>query len=268
MNQEEREVSKAIDNTDHEDIEDLVKYSVVETNQFEMPSIMLSYSNRNDYNDSSDQCTFDRDWKNDMYENRYVPKTTMKDEGDLVTTTSYLLSAPSTPYPSPMLVTGLGPSSSTDFDGGTDTGLSNYNSPYSNLSWQPTPSPQSNQQQHLQEQENNGSQANQKHTDRLETTKVKRGRGRPAKEHSDVPDLDTIQHLSEDDRRKVIERAKNNEASRRSRRKNKDREQMLINEECELLQRNEQLKLRLAIVQAEQSKLMDLLKSRNIPLSN
>lgn len=70
---------------------------------------------------------------------------------------------------------------------------------------------------------------------------TKRGRGRPAKTHSDIPDRSQIQHLSECDQKKVLERAKNNEASRKSRLKHKERDNALEREEAELKHRNKEL---------------------------
>uniref|UniRef100_T1PDY9 Basic region leucine zipper n=1 Tax=Musca domestica TaxID=7370 RepID=T1PDY9_MUSDO len=67
---------------------------------------------------------------------------------------------------------------------------------------------------------------------------TKRGRGRPAKIHSDVPDPSQLAHLPESEQKKVLERAKNNEASRKSRLKNKEREEAIEREERDLIQHN------------------------------
>lgn len=75
------------------------------------------------------------------------------------------------------------------------------------------------------------------------TTTTRRGRGRPAKLHSDMPDISQIAHLPESEQKKVFERAKNNEASRKSRLKNKERDIAIEREERELEQRYEQLNL-------------------------
>lgn len=73
----------------------------------------------------------------------------------------------------------------------------------------------------------------------------KRGRGRPAKQHSDVPDLSTLHHLSENEKKKLLERAKNNEASRKSRLKNKERDQALEKENELLIEQHKILKAEL-----------------------
>ncbi|XP_061392739.1 probable serine/threonine-protein kinase MARK-A [Musca vetustissima] len=73
------------------------------------------------------------------------------------------------------------------------------------------------------------------------TTTTKRGRGRPAKVHSDMPDLSQLARLPESEQKKILERAKNNEASRKSRLKNKEREEALEREERVLMQRHHQL---------------------------
>ena len=70
---------------------------------------------------------------------------------------------------------------------------------------------------------------------------TKRGRGRPAKQHSYIPHPSQIQHLPETEQKKVLERAKNNEASRKSRLKHKERDNALEREERELQQRNLEL---------------------------
>ncbi|XP_065371635.1 probable basic-leucine zipper transcription factor S [Calliphora vicina] len=72
---------------------------------------------------------------------------------------------------------------------------------------------------------------------------TKRGRGRPAKTHSDIPDRSEIQHLSESEQKKVLERAKNNEASRKSRLKHKERDTALEREETELKHRYRELEV-------------------------
>ncbi|XP_013101189.2 putative uncharacterized protein DDB_G0277255 [Stomoxys calcitrans] len=73
------------------------------------------------------------------------------------------------------------------------------------------------------------------------STNTKRGRGRPAKLHSDMPDLSQIAHLSETEQKKVLERAKNNEASRKSRLKNKQRDIEMEREELWLSEQNRKL---------------------------
>lgn len=78
-------------------------------------------------------------------------------------------------------------------------------------------------------------------TSTTNTTTTKRGRGRPAKVHSDMPDLSQLARLPESEQKKILERAKNNEASRKSRLKNKEREEALEREERELMQRHQQL---------------------------
>ncbi|XP_073815807.1 xrp1 [Musca autumnalis] len=94
------------------------------------------------------------------------------------------------------------------------------------------------------------------------TTNVttKRGRGRPAKEHSDMPDLSQLARLPESEQKKLLERAKNNEASRKSRRKNKEREEAIEREERELIQRNALLNMECEHLQRIERKLRRALK--------
>ncbi|XP_039954178.1 bromodomain-containing protein DDB_G0270170 [Bactrocera tryoni] len=66
----------------------------------------------------------------------------------------------------------------------------------------------------------------------------KKKRGRPAKDRSDQPDPSKLLKMSEAERKKLMDRAKNNEASRVSRRKNKLREEREIRLENELLEAN------------------------------
>lgn len=89
---------------------------------------------------------------------------------------------------------------------------------------------------------------------------VKRGRGRPAKTHSYIPDPSQIQHLSEVQQKKVLERAKNNEASRKSRLKHKERDNALEREERELEQRNLELNRKLKEYKTMEKKLQRALK--------
>ncbi|XP_037821999.1 putative mediator of RNA polymerase II transcription subunit 26 [Lucilia sericata] len=84
---------------------------------------------------------------------------------------------------------------------------------------------------------------------------TKRGRGRPAKTHSDIPDRSQIQHLSESEQKKVLERAKNNEASRKSRLKHKERDNALEREEIELTLKNKELENQLMNLRKMEKKL-------------
>ncbi|XP_075158484.1 xrp1 [Haematobia irritans] len=92
---------------------------------------------------------------------------------------------------------------------------------------------------------------------------TKRGRGRPAKLHSDMPSISEIAHLPECERKKVLERAKNNEASRKSRLKNKERDMAIATEERDLTQRNSQLNMELETLQNIEKKLQQALKRRH-----
>lgn len=89
---------------------------------------------------------------------------------------------------------------------------------------------------------------------------TKRGRGRPAKTHSDIPDLSQFEHLSESEQKKMLERAKNNEASRKSRLKHKERDNALEREEIELTNRNMDLKIKLEEYTRMERKLKAALK--------
>ncbi|XP_017493690.1 PREDICTED: hybrid signal transduction histidine kinase M [Rhagoletis zephyria] len=77
-----------------------------------------------------------------------------------------------------------------------------------------------------------------------QTNSNKRKRGRPAKEHSDQPDPAQLESMPDLDRKKLLDRAKNNEASRVSRRKNKEREEQEKATERKLLERNLMLRTR------------------------
>ncbi|XP_067623840.1 putative uncharacterized protein DDB_G0282129 [Eurosta solidaginis] len=72
----------------------------------------------------------------------------------------------------------------------------------------------------------------------------KKRRGRPAKEHSDQPDPAKLKNMPDSDRKRLLDRAKNNEASRVSRRKNKEREEQEKETERRLIQRNLALRAR------------------------
>ncbi|KNC32387.1 hypothetical protein FF38_04997 [Lucilia cuprina] len=89
---------------------------------------------------------------------------------------------------------------------------------------------------------------------------TKRGRGRPAKTHSDIPDRSEIQHLSESEQKKVLERAKNNEASRKSRLKHKERDNALEREEIELTHKNKELENQLMNLRKMEKKLKAALR--------
>ncbi|XP_037955934.1 probable serine/threonine-protein kinase DDB_G0282963 [Teleopsis dalmanni] len=72
----------------------------------------------------------------------------------------------------------------------------------------------------------------------------RRKRGRPSKQHSDRPDPSHLSRLSENERKRLEDRYKNNEASRQSRLKNRQREEAEIMEEQNLLEINAQLKIK------------------------
>lgn len=71
-----------------------------------------------------------------------------------------------------------------------------------------------------------------------QTNSNKKKRGRPAKEHSDQPDPAQLKNMPDVDRKKLLDRAKNNEASRVSRRKNKEREEEEKEDERKLIEKN------------------------------
>ncbi|XP_004536086.2 putative uncharacterized protein DDB_G0282129 [Ceratitis capitata] len=83
----------------------------------------------------------------------------------------------------------------------------------------------------------------------------KKKRGRPAKAHSDQPDPMQLENMSESDRKKLLDRAKNNEASRVSRRKNKQREESEKEMEHKLLEENSKLKAEFSNINREKLKL-------------
>lgn len=93
------------------------------------------------------------------------------------------------------------------------------------------------------------------------STTTRRGRGRPAKEHSDMPDLSRVQ--SEAERKKALERYKNNEASRKSRLKNKERDMATEQEERELSQRTEELEREFQMLKRIERKLRQALKRQH-----
>lgn len=96
----------------------------------------------------------------------------------------------------------------------------------------------------------------------------KRGRGRPAKLHSDMPDLSQIQHLSETDQKKLLERAKNNEASRKSRLKHKERDNALEIEENALRLRHNELDSDLQKLRKIEKKLQEALRAQHFQLKS
>ncbi|XP_034663735.1 LOW QUALITY PROTEIN: uncharacterized protein LOC117898439 [Drosophila subobscura] len=69
----------------------------------------------------------------------------------------------------------------------------------------------------------------------------KRKRGRPAKEHADGPDPEVMSRMDEEERKAYIDRIKNNEASRVSRRKTKNRDEVEKKMEEELVAEHESL---------------------------
>ncbi|EDW24361.1 GL23441 [Drosophila persimilis] len=69
----------------------------------------------------------------------------------------------------------------------------------------------------------------------------KRKRGRPAKEHADGPDPEVMSRMDDEKRKAYIDRIKNNEASRVSRRKTKSRDELEKQLEEELVAENESL---------------------------
>lgn len=105
-------------------------------------------------------------------------------------------------------------------------------------------------------------------TSNTSTTTTKRGRGRPAKAHSDIPDRSQIQHLSESEQKKVLERAKNNEASRKSRLKHKERDNALEREETELKTRHEELQKELQEWKKMEKKLKTAMKRQYYQFRN
>lgn len=70
---------------------------------------------------------------------------------------------------------------------------------------------------------------------------VKRKRGRPAKEHADGPDPELMSRMTEEEAKAYRDRLKNNEASRVSRKKTRNREEEEKREEEALQARNDEL---------------------------
>lgn len=79
----------------------------------------------------------------------------------------------------------------------------------------------------------------------LQQQTQRKKRGRPSKEHSDRPDPAQLEQLTEAGRKRLEDRAKNNEASRLSRKKNKQKEEAEIGEQNELVARNIAMKAEL-----------------------
>ncbi|KAL9894776.1 xrp1 isoform 1-T3 [Glossina fuscipes fuscipes] len=97
----------------------------------------------------------------------------------------------------------------------------------------------------------------------LDSVSTKRRRGRPAKMHSDIPDESKLNSMSKSERQKMLDRYKNNEASRKSRLKNKDRELRLIEEEKELQIKHNELERILETQRKMETKLTKALKRRH-----
>lgn len=99
-----------------------------------------------------------------------------------------------------------------------------------------------------------------------ETTTLRgstRKRGRPSKEHSDMPDPARLKQLSDAERKRAEDRAKNNEASRLSRLKNKLKEEAEIKEAKLLSKRNAAMKLELDNLNRVLAKLKRALQHRH-----
>ncbi|EDW58638.1 mucin-3B [Drosophila virilis] len=88
----------------------------------------------------------------------------------------------------------------------------------------------------------------------------KRKRGRPAKEHAEGPDPELMAQMTEDDAKAYRDRIKNNEASRVSRRKTKQREHEEMKEEQDLQAEHEQLTYTLQLVMREARRYQEYLK--------
>ncbi|ALC46053.1 Xrp1 [Drosophila busckii] len=88
----------------------------------------------------------------------------------------------------------------------------------------------------------------------------KRKRGRPAKDHADGPDPKLIKAMSPEEAKSYTDRIKNNEASRVSRRKTKQREDEEKTQENELQLVNDQRRAILQRLTTQTQKLHDFLK--------
>ncbi|XP_055908355.1 transcription factor stalky [Eupeodes corollae] len=74
---------------------------------------------------------------------------------------------------------------------------------------------------------------------------TRKPRGRPPKQHSDLPNPEILRNLPESERKRIEDRCKNNEASRQSRQKNKEKQLILLAEEEHEERRNKELKSRM-----------------------
>ncbi|XP_064549371.1 uncharacterized protein Xrp1 [Drosophila montana] len=92
------------------------------------------------------------------------------------------------------------------------------------------------------------------------TGNSKRKRGRPAKEHAEGPDPEKMAQMSEDDAKSYLDRLKNNEASRVSRKKTKARELEEMKEEQDLQAEHDQLTYTLQMVMREARRYQEYLK--------
>ncbi|XP_030369395.1 uncharacterized protein LOC115620338 [Scaptodrosophila lebanonensis] len=91
---------------------------------------------------------------------------------------------------------------------------------------------------------------------------VRRKRGRPAKEHSDGPDPELMSRLDDEERKAYTDRLKNNEASRQSRKKTKQREEEEIQEEKGLTTENDKLKIISERLQRQENRLKKAVENR------
>ncbi|XP_017968652.1 uncharacterized protein LOC108659968 [Drosophila navojoa] len=90
---------------------------------------------------------------------------------------------------------------------------------------------------------------------------TKRKRGRPAKEHADGPDPELMSRMTENEAKVYRDRLKNNEASRVSRQKTRQREEEEKREEEGLQDTNNKLKCELHQLQGQVERLENHLKS-------
>ncbi|XP_055850414.1 ras guanine nucleotide exchange factor B [Episyrphus balteatus] len=84
-------------------------------------------------------------------------------------------------------------------------------------------------------------------------------RGRPPKQHSDLPNPEILRNLPESERKRIEDRCKNNEASRQSRQKNKEKQMILLAEEEHEEQRNAELKNKMRHLEKQHQRLKNIL---------
>ncbi|EDV92617.1 GH18865 [Drosophila grimshawi] len=95
------------------------------------------------------------------------------------------------------------------------------------------------------------------------TDKSKRKRGRPAKEHADGPDPELMSRMTHEEAKLYLDRLKNNEASRVSRKKTKKREEEEVKDEDALIAKNHELREQLQRLKHRSQKIVDFLNQNH-----